>query len=136
MILDLQSRRVIGWAVRNRLKRDLAIRALRMAIALRPPPRGCLFHSDKGSQYCAHDCQKILREHGFKSSPLASVNIRRPLPGRRACTPRGGPRMSGKGNCYDTAAVETFFKTIKAELIWRHTWETRRKAETALAHWS
>ena len=90
------------------MKRDLAIRALRMGIALRSPPRGCIFHSDRGSQYCSHDYQKILREHGFKAS------------------------MSGKGNCYDNAAVETFFKTIKAELIWRRSWETRRHAEAAI----
>ena len=108
VILDLHSRRVIGWAVSNRMKRDLAIRALKMAIALRSPPRGCVFHSDRGSQYCSHDYQKILREHGFKAS------------------------MSGKGNCYDNAAIETFFKTIKAELIWRRSWETRRQAETAI----
>ena len=108
VILDLQSRRVIGWAVSNRMKRDLAIRALKMAIALRSPPRGCIFHSDRGSQYCSHDYQKILREHGFKAS------------------------MSGKGNCYDNAAIETFFKTIKAELIWRRSWETRRQTETAI----
>jgi transposase InsO family protein len=63
VILDLHSRRVIGWAVSNRMKRDLAIRALKMAIALRSPPRGCIFHSDRGSQYCSHDYQKILREH-------------------------------------------------------------------------
>jgi putative transposase len=108
VILDLHSRRVIGWAVSNRMKRDLAIRALKMASALRSPPKGCIFHSDRGSQYCSHDYQKILREHGFKAS------------------------MSGKGNCYDNAAVETFFKTIKAELIWRRSWETRRQAETAI----
>ena len=103
VILDLHSRRVIGWAVSNRMKRDLAIRALKMAIALRSPPQDCIFHSDRGSQYCSHDYQKILREHGFKTS------------------------MSGKGNCYDNAAIETFFKTIKAELIWRRSWETRRQ---------
>ena len=108
VILDLHSRRVIGWAVSNRMKRDLAIRALKMAIAFRTPPRGCVHHTDRGSQYCSHDYQKILRQHGFKVS------------------------MSGKGNCYDNAAVETFFKTIKAELIWRHPWETRRKAEMAI----
>lgn len=60
----------------NRVKRDLAIRALKMAIALRSPPRGCIFHSDRGSQYCSHYYQKVLREHGFKVSPLANVNIR------------------------------------------------------------
>ncbi|WP_110281130.1 IS3 family transposase [Loktanella sp. PT4BL] len=108
VILDLHSRRVIGWAVSNRMKRDLAIRALEMAIAFRQPPKGCIHHTDRGSQYCSHDYQKRLRQHGFKVS------------------------MSGKGNCYDNAAVETFFKTIKAELIWRHPWETRRKAEMAI----
>ena len=69
-------------------------------------PRG--HHSDRGSQYCSHDYQKLLRKHGFKAS------------------------MSGKGNCYDNAAMETFFKTIKAELIWRHSWQTRRDAEVAI----
>ena len=94
VILDLHSRRVIGWAVSNRMKRDLAIRALKMAVALRQPPNGCIHHTDRGSQYCSHDYQKILRQHGFMVS------------------------ISGKGNCYDNAAVETFFKTIKSERIW------------------
>jgi putative transposase len=67
------------------MKRDLAIRALKMAIAFRTPPKGCIHHTDRGSQYCPHDYQKILRKHGFNVS------------------------MSGKGNCYDNAAVETFF---------------------------
>jgi putative transposase len=106
--MDQYSRRFIGWAVRNRMKRDLAIRALKMAIAFRAPPKGCIHHSDRGSQYCSHDYQKILRQHKFKVS------------------------MSGKGNCSYNAAVETFFKTIKAELIWRHSWNTRRKAEIAI----
>jgi transposase InsO family protein len=108
VIIDLYSRRVIGWAVSNRMKRDLAIRALEMAINLRKPPPDCIHHTDRGSQYCSHDYQKILRLHKFKVS------------------------MSGKGNCYDNAAVETFFKTIKAELIWRHHWPTRRAAELAI----
>jgi putative transposase len=77
VILDLHSRRVIGWAVRHRMKRDLAIRALKMAIAFGAPPKGCIHHTDRGSQYCSHDYQKILRQHDFKAS------------------------MSGKGNCYD-----------------------------------
>jgi putative transposase len=75
VILDLHSWHVIGWAVSNHMKRDLAIRALKMAIALRSPSRGCIFHSDRGSQYSSHDYQRILREHGSKAS------------------------MSGKGNC-------------------------------------
>jgi transposase InsO family protein len=77
VILDLYSRRVIGWAVCNRMKRDLAIRALDMAVALRQPPKGCIHHTDRGSQYCSHDYQKLLKKHGFEVS------------------------MSGKGNCYD-----------------------------------
>lgn len=82
MILDLHSGHVIGPAVSNRMKRDLAIRALKMAVALQVPPKGCIFDSDRGNQYCSHDDPKILRQHGFRAS------------------------MSGKGNCYDTAAVE------------------------------
>ncbi len=108
VILDLHSRRVIGWAVSNRMKRDLAIRALNMAIALRQPPKGCIHHTDRGSQYCSHDYQKILRQNGFKVS------------------------MSGTGNCYDNAAAETFFKTIKAEMLWQRSWRTRRDAEIAI----
>lgn len=107
VVIDLYSRRVIGWAVSNRLTKNLAIRALQMAINLRRPPKGCIHHTDRGSQYCAHEYQKILRQHDFKVS------------------------MSGKGNCWDNAITETFFKTLKAELIWRQTWQTRRQAEVA-----
>lgn len=65
VVIDLYSRRVIGWAVSNRLKKDLAIRALQMVINLRRPPKGCIHHTDRGSQYCAHEYQKILRQHDF-----------------------------------------------------------------------
>lgn len=65
VILDLHSRRVIGWAVSNRMKRDLAFRELKMAIAFRSPPKGCIHQTDGGSQYCSHDYQKILRQNGF-----------------------------------------------------------------------
>ena len=90
------------------MKRDLAIRALDMAVALRQPPKGCIHHTDRGSQYCSHDYQKRLKKHGFEIS------------------------MRGKGNCFDNAVVETFFKTLKAELIWRSIWQTRRQTEAAL----
>ena len=108
VILDLHSRRVVGWAVSDRMKKDLAIRALDMAVHLRRPPEGCIFHSDRGSQYCSYDYQKKLQANGLR------------------------PSMSGKGNCYDNASVETFFKSLKAELIWRRTWPTRRQAEAAI----
>ena len=93
------------------MKKDLAIQALDMAVRLRNPPEGCVFHSDRDSQYCAYDYQKKLQACGLR------------------------PSMSGKGNCYDNASVETFFKTIKAELIGRHSWQTRRQAETAIFHY-
>jgi putative transposase len=76
VMLDLHSRCVVGWAVSNCMKRDLAIRALKMAIAFRSPPKGCIHHTDRGSQYCSHDHQKVLCQHGFRVL------------------------MSGKGNCY------------------------------------
>ena len=106
--LDLFSRRVVGWAISNRIKQDLALRALNMATALRRPPPGCVHHTDRGSQYCAHEYQKLLRKHGFKVS------------------------KSGKGDCYDNSAVESFFKSLKAELVWRRHWHTRRDVEVAL----
>lgn len=108
VVIDLFSRRVVGWAVSDRMKKDLAIRALEMAIHLRRPPKGCIFHSDRGSQYCSYDFQKKLQAHKLV------------------------PSMSGKGNCYDNAAVETFFKSLKAEVLWRQNWPTRRQAETAI----
>lgn len=75
------------------MKRDLAIRALKMVVALRYPLKGCIHRTDRGSQYCSQDYQKLLRQHRFKVS------------------------MSGKGKCYDNAVVEAFFKTIKAEVL-------------------
>ena len=112
VILDLRSRRVVGWAVSDRMKKDLAIQALDMAVRLRNPSKGCIFHSDRGSKYCAYDYQKRLQKYGLT------------------------PSMSGKANCYDNASVETFFKTIKAELIWRQCCPTRRQAEAAIFGYS
>ncbi len=108
VMIDLHSRRGVGWATSNRVNRDLALQALNNAVAFRNPPQDCLHHTDRGSQYCSNDYQKRLRDLGFKVS------------------------MSGRGNCYDNAAVETFFKTLKAELIWRHTWATRQHVTKAL----
>jgi transposase InsO family protein len=111
IVLDLYSRRIIGWAVNDRLKKDLALTALRRAIAIRRPPKGVIHHSDRGSQYCSDDYQKLLASHGFIAS------------------------MSGKGNCYDNAMVETVFKTLKSELIWRTVFKTRCAAETAIGRY-
>lgn len=86
-------------------KTRLGDRGLNMAIAFRAPPEDCMHHRHHGSHYCSHDYQKVLQRYGFNVS------------------------MSGKGKCHDTAVVETFFKTIKAELFWRRSWGTRRQAE-------
>ena len=111
VLIDLFSRRVVGWAVSDRLKKDLVLRALRMALVTRHPPSGLIHHSDRGSQYCSIDYQAVLRKHGLLIS------------------------MSGKGNCYDNAVVETFFKTIKSELIWPVSWQTRSQAENTVARY-
>jgi transposase InsO family protein len=105
---DLHSRRVVGWAVSDRMKKDLAIRALDMGARLRNPPWGCIFHSDRGSQYCSYEYQKKLQAYGLH------------------------PSMSGKGNCYDNSAVETFSESLKGEIIWRQSWPTRRQAAAAI----
>ena len=110
-VIDLFSRRVVGWAVDKRMKTDLPLRALSQAIAWRQPPKGIIHHSDRGSQYCSDRYQKMLEKHGFEIS------------------------MSGKGNCYDNAAMETFFKTIKAELIWRTIFMTREQAKCEIENY-
>ena len=111
IVLDLFSRRIVGWSISDRMKRGLAMDALRRAIVLRRPPSGLIHHSDRGSQYCSGDYQRLLRDHGFVAS------------------------MSGRGNCYDNAMVETVFKTIKSELIWRTSYTTRDQAITAIGQY-
>ena len=111
IVLDLYSRRIVGWATSDRLKKDLALNALRRAIALRGPPPGLIHHSDRGSQYCSDDYQRLVKLQGII------------------------PSMSGKGNCYDNAMVETVFKTIKSEMIWRTSFQTRSAAELALGRY-
>lgn len=111
IVMDLHSRRIVGWATSDRLKRDLALEALRRAVALRRPQPGLIHHSDRGSQYCSIEYRDALKEIG------ATVS------------------MSGKGNCYDNAVVETFFKTIKSELVWRTAFETRRQATIQIARY-
>jgi transposase InsO family protein len=111
IVLDLFSRRIVGWATSDRLKRDLALKALRRAIALRRPEPGLIHHSDRGSQYCSHDYRRLLRQAGMIAS------------------------MSGKGNCYDNAMVETVFKTIKSELIWRTSFQTRTQADKSIGRY-
>jgi putative transposase len=111
IVLDLYSRKIVGWSISDRMKRGLAMEALRRAIILRRPPAGLIHHSDRGSQYCSADYRRIIRDHGFIAS------------------------MSGRGNCYDNAMVETVFKTIKSELIWRTAFTTREQATNAIGQY-
>lgn len=111
VVIDLFARRVVGWATSDRLHKELALSALRRAIAIRRPPAGLIHHADRGGQYCAIEYQAELRRHGVLIS------------------------MSGKGNCYDNAMVETFFKTLKAELIWRTVFQSRAEATAAIGRY-
>jgi putative transposase len=108
VVLDLASRRVIGWAMRHTLERGLTLDALTMAVAQRRPAAGVLHHSDRGSQYAGGDYQALLTQHGMRCS------------------------MSRKGDCWDNAVVESFFATLKAELVDDADWATREEARTAL----
>jgi transposase InsO family protein len=104
VILDLYSRRVIGWAMGHRLTVELAERALTMALTNRTPTAGLLHHSDRGSQYAATSYQQLLAAHGITAS------------------------MSRKGNCWDNACIESFFGTLKRELVYPRHYATREEA--------
>ncbi len=111
VVLDLFARRVVGWAVSDRLHQELGLEALRKALAIRRPDKGLIHHSDRGSQYCATTYQAALKKHGLQVS------------------------MSGKGNCFDNAVVETFFKTLKSELVWRTVFQTRAEVKQAIGRY-
>lgn len=104
-LMDLHSRRIVGWCMDNRISRHLVARALEMACFQRSPEPGLLHHSDRGSQYASHDYQKLLKDHGIVCS------------------------MSRKGNCWDNAAMESFFSTLKMELVYHRNYESRAQAQ-------
>ncbi len=104
VVIDLYSRRVVGWSIDRRMKKALVIRALMMAVNLRKPPPGLIHHSDRGSQYASHDYQKLLKQHGMICS------------------------MSRKGNCWDNAPVERFFSSLKREWTGDRWYRTRQEA--------
>jgi transposase InsO family protein len=108
VVLDLASRRVVGWAMRSTLEAELALGALRMALAAREPAPGLMHHSDRGVQYACGEYRALLAEHDIEAS------------------------MSRKGDCWDNAVAESFFATLELELIARHHWETRREARQAI----
>lgn len=109
-IIDLFSRKVIGWNLADRLTKELPLTALNRALKFRDPSAKLIHHSDRGSQYASIDYTNILKENKIQIS------------------------MSRKGNCYDNACAEAFHATIKKELIYRNRFETREEAK--LAVWS
>ena len=108
VILDLFSRRVIGWSMRHSMEAELALDALQMAINQRRPASGIVHHTDRGVQYACGDYRKLLTKN------------------KMICS------MSRKGDCWDNAVSESFFASLKGELIERQVWETREQARAAV----
>lgn len=111
VILDLFSRRVVGWALHDRITRQLAVDALTTALEHRKPSPGFVHHSDRGSQYASGDYQAVLAAHGALCS------------------------MSRRGNCWDNAVAESFFSTLKIELAHDADWGTHAEARADVAEY-
>lgn len=110
IILDLYARKVVGWHAADHMRKDLVLNALSMAVATRQPSEGLIVHSDRGSQYASHDYREVLAEIGALGS------------------------MSRKGSPFDNACAETFFATIKKELIYRRDFMTKKET-IKLVNW-
>ena len=108
VVMDLYSRRIIGWSMGNRVTDELSINALTMALKNRDHRGKLMHHSDQGSQYGSQAFQSLLSRHGIVCS------------------------MSRKGNCYDNAVVESFFKSLKAEVVDYRRFKTREEARSAI----
>jgi putative transposase len=108
IVLDLGSRRNIGWAMRDTLEAELAVSALQMAINARRPPPGVIHHSDRGVQYACDAYRAVLTQHGFRAS------------------------MSRKGDCWDNAVAESFFATLEWEVLMQNDFHTRHEARHAI----
>jgi putative transposase len=101
---DLCTRKIVGYAMGERLTRNLVIESLRRAVDAARPPAGLVHHSDRGSQYCSSEYRKMLETLGMKAS------------------------MSATGNCYDNAPMESFRATLKTELVFHRRFATRQQA--------
>lgn len=108
VLIDIFSRRVVGWAMSETLATELPLRALHMAIQMRRPPRGLMHHTDRGCQYASAEYRAVLAQHGIVAS------------------------MSRKGNCWDNAVAESFFATLKTELVRDIDFLTREHARREL----
>jgi putative transposase len=107
-VLDCYSRKIVGWAMCDGMPTDLVSSALKMALLHRQPGQDLLHHSDRGVQYASEDYQQLLLNHGITVS------------------------MSGRGNCYDNAMMESFWATLKTELIHQQTYATRQQARQSI----
>ena len=107
-VLDLYSRRIVGWAMSERIDTALTLSALNMGLLHRQPPPKLLFHSDRGVQYASADYRAALAQAGLIAS------------------------MSRKANCYDNASMESFWSTLKLEMVYRRDFATRAQARTAI----
>ncbi|MDQ7815387.1 MAG: IS3 family transposase, partial [Melioribacteraceae bacterium] len=105
VILDLFSRRIVGWSTSEKISANFVLAAIRQALLNRTPVEDMIFHSDRGSQYASEDVKSLLRQNKITQS------------------------MSRKGNCYDNAVAESFFHTLKVELIYTKTYATRTEAK-------
>ena len=110
-IKDFCTKEIVGYAMGNRMSKGLVIEALRKALRYRKPQPGCIHHSDRGSQYCAHEYRKLLEKHGFQIS------------------------MSRKGNCYDNSPTESFWGCLKQEFVYHYRFGTRLEARAAIQEW-
>lgn len=108
VVLDLCSRAVVGWSMANHMRAELVNQALSMALSQRQPAAGLIMHTDRGSQYGADSYRQLLRQHGIQ------------------------PSMSRTGNCWDNAVAESFFHTLKTELIYMEEYDTHEAAQIAV----
>ena len=108
IVLDAYSRKVVGWALADHMRTELVTAALQMALMNRQPAPGLVCHSDRGSQYTSTGYRDLLDEHGLRHS------------------------VGQPGTCWDNAVAESFFATLKNELIYLHVWPTRQSARTAI----
>jgi len=104
-VIDLYSRKVVGWSMDDTMKVSLVNDALNMAIHHRKPPKGLIWHTDRGSQYASYSHKDLLEQHGIVQS------------------------MSRKGNCWDNAVAESFFKTLKNDLVYQTYFYTKKQAK-------
>ena len=111
VVIDLFSRKVVGWSLGDRMTSDLVCNAMNMAITSRGKVADVLCHFDRGSQYASHIFQALLKKHGFTCS------------------------MSRRGNCWDNAVAESFFRSLKVESIYSEKFQTRNCARTAIFKW-